>query len=129
MLSGEERGIGGIFFDDLDDGKQENLFQFVKVLIPYGQKPPLNFHAGLTSKIWSNFQLHPYFVYASSEGSGESAHFALAFLNLYCPTTQEVQKSHVLAHRAIKLSDSYDFTRTEHHFYQLNEIIRGTISY
>ena len=48
MFSGEERGIGGIFFDDLDDGKQENLFQFVKVLIPCEQKPPLYSHAGLT---------------------------------------------------------------------------------
>ena len=32
-FSGEARGIGGIFFDDLDEGKQEKMFDFVTVSV------------------------------------------------------------------------------------------------
>ena len=49
------------------------------VLIAHAQTSPLNSHAGESSR--SRFlncslilHLHPYFVYASSEGSVESAH-------------------------------------------------------
>ena len=31
LFVGETRGIGGIFFDDLDDGNQDELFKFVTV--------------------------------------------------------------------------------------------------
>ena len=31
MFLEEARGVGGIFFDDLDDGKQDDLFKFVTV--------------------------------------------------------------------------------------------------
>ena len=30
-FTGESRGVGGIFFDDLDSPDQEKAFQFVKV--------------------------------------------------------------------------------------------------
>ena len=45
----------------------------------YAQKPPMNAHVGVPSRVTSlnygaSFQLHPSFVYASSEGSGESTH-------------------------------------------------------
>ena len=30
-ILGEARGIGGIFFDDLDEGKHEKMFEFVTV--------------------------------------------------------------------------------------------------
>ena len=30
-VSGERRGVGGIFFDDIDTPSQEKAFQFVKV--------------------------------------------------------------------------------------------------
>ena len=48
------------------------------MLIAYAQKPPLSAHAEILS--WAivlhfgpSLQLHPDFVYANSEGSGESA--------------------------------------------------------
>ena len=31
LFTGESRGVGGIFFDDLDSPSQEKVFQFVKV--------------------------------------------------------------------------------------------------
>ena len=31
FISEESRGVGGIFFDDLDDGKQDDLFKFITV--------------------------------------------------------------------------------------------------
>ena len=33
LFSGVSRGIGGIFFDDLDEDSAENTFQFAKVLV------------------------------------------------------------------------------------------------
>ena len=30
VIAGERRGIGGIFFDDIDTPSQEKVFQFVK---------------------------------------------------------------------------------------------------
>ena len=49
------------------------------VLIAYAQEPPLNAHAEVSSSARClNFglglHLYPYFMYASSEGSGESVH-------------------------------------------------------
>lgn len=34
LLSGERRGVGGIFFDDLDIPDQDSVFAFVKVEKP-----------------------------------------------------------------------------------------------
>ena len=50
----------------------------ILVLITYTQKPPLNAHADILLKAGGlNFgrrlHLHPYFVYAVSEGSGKKS--------------------------------------------------------
>ena len=65
------------------------------------QKPPLNVHIDVFIGAKSlyfvpSLQLHPYYVYASSEGSDESAH-AQTRLSLFCATMRYAQKSHVLA--------------------------------
>ena len=49
------------------------------VIIRHSQKPPLNNYADVSSGARSlsyalNLHLYPYFMYVSSEGSGESAH-------------------------------------------------------
>ena len=52
----------------------------ILVLITYAQMPLINSHADISRRANGrlNFSLslylHPYFVYESSEGSGESAH-------------------------------------------------------
>ena len=51
----------------------------VLVIIAYAHKPSITSHSAISSRERSlNFSLslhlHPYFVYANSEGSGESAH-------------------------------------------------------
>ena len=51
----------------------------VLVLIAYAQMPLINAHAEVSSKARDihfvlSLHLQPYFVYAISEGSGESAH-------------------------------------------------------
>ena len=51
----------------------------ISVLIVYAQKPHLNAHAEVSSgarglNFVLSLHLHPYFVYASGEGSDETAH-------------------------------------------------------
>ena len=55
----------------------------VLVFITYGQMPLINGHADLSHRASGlnfdlNIYLYPYFVYTSSEGSGESAHMGEA---------------------------------------------------
>ena len=44
--------------------------------------------------MWPDSSFTPYFLYASSEGSGEPAHC----LSKRCSPMRKVSKSHVLAH-------------------------------
>ena len=47
----------------------------ISVIIAYAQSPLTSINAAVSSRVKRlNFRLHPYFVNASSEGSGESAH-------------------------------------------------------
>ena len=49
-------------------------FSEILVHIPYARKPPINTHADVSRSIIRCLQLHPNFLYESSEGSGEFAH-------------------------------------------------------
>ena len=49
------------------------LLHEISVLIAYAQMQLINAHAKLEFKTFLRLHLHPYFVLASSEGSGESA--------------------------------------------------------
>ena len=68
-------------------------FYYILVLIAYAQRPPLNAHAGVSSgsrglTVGVSLHLHPYFMYASSEGSGQSAQ---THQSLRCSTNCYVQ--------------------------------------
>ena len=61
----------------------------ILVLAAYAEKPPSNTHAYISSgakglNFGLSLHLHPYFVYASSKSSSESAHFVQAHLSLCC---------------------------------------------
>ena len=80
----------------------------ILVLIAYAQRPPLNAHpdvpSGPTCTIFGlRLYLHPYFVYASSEGSCESVQLHRldrAFVARQCDTC----KKYVMAHYVYKQS-------------------------
>ena len=58
----------------------------IMVRIVYAQKPLMIVHSDVCSSSFAlSFHLHPWFVYSSSEGSGESA-YAQTRLSICCST-------------------------------------------
>ena len=55
----------------------------ILILIAYGQRPVINVHAEVCSGV--SLHLHPYFMYASSEGSGtDSSEPSLLLADTIC---------------------------------------------